>query len=365
MARLCAFPSPNAPMNHLSTSPGFMPYFAYPNAYELYDTLIPHVYSVTLVHPPHVALITRAQVKTDRKAAETLAQLHAAGLLPGIWVPPVEIRELGSLIAYRRRMVSLSTQAKNRLHAILHRNRIMPPEGEAFTDDKLDWWLNLSVSEMEQFRVRSNLDTLAFAQSQLAKISEKLTDIAAQDDQVPLLIQLPGFGIVTAITILAAIGDITRFPSAKHLVGYAGLGTRVHDSGLTHKTGGITKSGRRDLRGAMIQAARVAAQHDPEWRAELERLRNRMIYQKAVVAIARKLLVVVWHVLIKEEADRHADPERVATKLMMHAYALKEQRRPNGQTPPEYVHQQLDRLGIPLQSFRMNGRTVVLQPADS
>jgi transposase len=334
------------------------------NAYELYDTLIPHVHSVTLVHPPHVALITRAQVKTDRKAAQTLAQLHAAGLLPGIWVPPVEIRERRALIAHRKRMIALSTQAKNRLHSILHRNRILPPEGEAFTDDKLDWWLGLSISEMEQFRVQSNLDTLAFAQSQLAKILEQLIDIAAQDDRVPLLIQLPGFGIVTAITILAAIGDITRFPSAKHLVGYAGLGARVHDSGLTHKTGSITKSGRRDLRGAMIQAARVAGQHDPQWRAELERLRKRMIYQKAVVAVARKLLVVVWHVLIKEEADRHADPKRVATKMMLHAYALKEQRR-YGQTAPEYVHQQLDRLGIPLQSFRMNGRTVVLTTADS
>lgn len=335
------------------------------NSYELYDTLIPRVHSVTLVHPPYVALITRAQVKTDRKAAETLAQLHAAGLLPGIWVPPVEIRELRALIAYRSRMIGLSTQAKNRLHSILHRNRILPPEGEPFTDDKLDWWLSLSISKMEHFRVQSNLDTLAFAQSQLTKILENLTDIAAQDDRVPLLIQLPGFGMVIAMTILAAIGDITRFPTAKQLVGYAGLGARVHDSGLTHKTGGITKSGRRDLRSAMIQAARVAAQHDPKWRTEMDRLRNRMIYQKAIVAIARKLLVVVWHVLTKDEADRHADPKKVATNLMLHAYALKEQRRPIGQTAPEYVHHQMDRLDIPLQSFRMNGRTVVLPPTDS
>lgn len=334
------------------------------NSYELYDTLTPHVHSVTLVHPPYVALITRAQVKTDRKAAETLAQLHAAGLLPGIWVPPVDTRELRALIAYRRRMVSLSTQAKNRLHAILHRNRILPPEGETFTDDKLDWWLNLPISTMEQFRVQSNLDTLAFAQSQIAKILENLTDLAAQDDRVPLLIQLPGFGLVIAMTILAAIGDITRFPTAKHLVGYAGLGARVHDSGLTHKTGGITKSGRRDLRSVMIQAARVAAQYDPKWQTEMDRLRQRMIYQKAVVAIARKLLVVVWHILTKNEADRQADPKKVATKLMMHAYTLTERRRPNGQTAPEYVQSQIARLGIPLQSFQMNGRTVVLPPTN-
>jgi transposase len=160
------------------------------NSYDLHDTIRPYVHSVTLVHPPYVALITRAQVKTDRKAAETLAQLHAAGLLPGIWVPPVEVRELRALIAHRRRMVSLSTQAKNRLHAILHRHRLLPPEGETFTDDKLEWWLALPISPMEQFRVQSNLDTLAFAQAQLAKIQVQLTDLAAADDRVPLLIQL-------------------------------------------------------------------------------------------------------------------------------------------------------------------------------
>src|SRR5690242_21766045 len=65
--------------------------------------------------------------------------------------------------------------------------------------------------------------------------------------QVPFLIQLPGIGLVGAMTILAAVGDITRFPTAKHLVGYAGLGTRIHASGQVHRSGGITKRGRRDL----------------------------------------------------------------------------------------------------------------------
>jgi hypothetical protein len=166
------------------------------------------------------------------------------------------------------------------------------------------------------------------------------------------------------MTILGAVGDIHRFPTAKHLVGYAGLGAHVYDSGLTRKTGGITKSGRRDLRHALIQAARVAVKFDPQWRAELEKLRQRLIYQKAIVAIARKLLVIVWHVLTKGEADRHADPQRVAAKLMTHAYNLTEQRRPAGQSGSAYVRQQLDRLGLQLESFQMNGRKIVLPPAD-
>ena len=332
------------------------------NSFELYDELIPYVHSVTLVHPPHVALIVRAQVKTDKKAALTLAQLHAAGLLPGIWVPPVEIRELRALVAQRMKMVRLSTQAKNRLHSTLHRHHIPLPEGEAFTEGQRQWWHNLPISKLEQARVASDWETLTFAQGQIERTEDSLADFAAQDEQVLFLLQLPGFGLVVALTVLAAIGDIERFPSASQLVGYAGLGTRVHGSGLTHHTGRITKAGRRDLRAALVQAARVAVKFNAKWRAELEKKEARMGYQKAIVAIARKLLVAVWHVWTKKTADRFAEPKKVAAKLIVHAHNLRRGRRPDGQTAAEYVSQQLERLGLQVQSFRMGKRTVILPP---
>ena len=81
--------------------------------------------------------------------------------------------------------------------------------------------------------------------------------------QVPFLVQLPGLGVLSALRILAAIGEITRFPSAKHLVGYAGLGASVHQSGATDRGGRITKQGRSDLRGVMVEAAWVAVEHHP------------------------------------------------------------------------------------------------------
>ncbi|HEX7975583.1 MAG TPA: IS110 family transposase [Anaerolineales bacterium] len=99
-------------------------------------------------------------------------------------------------------------------------------------------------------------------------------EAAAQDESIPLLVQVPGVAMLTAITILAAIGDIRRFPSAKKLVGYAGLGARVHDSGEKHSRGGITKQGRRDLRIAMVSAANHAAAlgEHPFWKREFQRL---------------------------------------------------------------------------------------------
>jgi transposase len=330
------------------------------NSFELHDELVDKVHSVTLVHPPHVALIVRAQVKTDKKAALNLAQLHAAGLLPPVWVPPVEIRELRALMAHRRKMVRLGTQAKNRMHSTLHRLKILPPEGDIFTDDKEEWWLELPLSLLEKAQIESNWATWMFAQEQIKQMETIMADYSAQDERIPYLIQLPGFGLVVALTVLAAIGDIRRFPTARHLVGYAGLGARVHDSGLTHKTGRITKAGRRDLRGAMVQAARIAARYNPKWESELKRLEVRMGYQKAIVAISRKLLVVVWHVMTKQIADRHAEPEQVARKLLFHAYALGKERRPEGQTSMEYVREHLDQLNMDVKSFKLSGKQVKL-----
>jgi len=316
------------------------------NAYQLYDDLLPHVHSVTVVHPPHVALITRAQVMTDRIAARTLANLYAVGLLPSIWIPPLEVRDHRALVGQRSKMVRLSTQAKNRLHALLHRHHFLPPAGKLFDPDNRKWWLGLEISALELARVRCDLDTLLFAQAQIRLLEETMLVLSVQDERVVLLLQLPGVGLVTAITLLAAIGDISRFAQAKNLVGYAGLGARVHDSGQTHHTGHITKAGRRDLRAAMIEVAHTAARTHPYWRAELARLEPRLGKNKAIVAIARKLLVAVWHILSKDGPGRFADPERVARKLLEHASRLGRARRPQGQTAVQYVRHQLDRLGL-------------------
>ncbi len=315
------------------------------NTYLIYDTLLPQVHSVIAVHPPSVALVTYAQVKTDKKAALALAQLHAAGLLTGVWIPPHEVRDLRALIVRREKMVRLSTMAKNRLHSMLHRNHLVLGE-KPFTPEQCTWWESLPLSSTEQFLVHSDLDTLEFAQKQVEQVEECLKQVSAQDERIPLLVQLPGVAMLTAITILAAVGDITRFPNAKKLVGYAGLGTRVHDSGMTHNSGRITKAGRRDVRHAMVNAANRAVQHHPHWKKEFARLEPHLGRSKAVVAIARKLLVAVWHVLSEKAADRYADPRSVACSFLAHAYQVGVKNLPEGQSAVGFTRKQLDRLGI-------------------
>ena len=118
-------------------------------------------------------------------------------------------------------------------------------------------------------------------------MTEIMDEMAVEQEEIGRLLHLAGFGVVTAVTVWAAIGDIRRFAEPKYLVGYAGLGTRVHDSGMTNRSGKITKAGRRDLRTVLIEAANVAANNHPHWKAELARLEPRLGRNKAVVAIAR------------------------------------------------------------------------------
>ncbi len=316
------------------------------NTWQIYDELAEYAGSVTVVHPPHVALITRSQVMNDKIAASILARLLAKGLLVGIWVPPQEVRELRGLVAQRQKMTRLATQAKNRLHAVIQRHHLNPPAGNPFAKSKNSWWEALSLGKLEKMNLQSDLETFQFAEKQEARLQAEMTGIAAENEEIGRLLHISGFGVITAVTVYAAIGDIGRFEEAKKLVGYAGLGTRVHDSGLTMRTGKITKAGRRDLRVALVEAAHVAANTHPHWKAELARLQPRLGYNKAIVAIARKLLISVWHILSRKVADRFVEPEKVAQKMLRFAYEVGKENRPGRQTAASFARDRLDVLGL-------------------
>jgi len=281
----------------------------------------------------------------DKIAASILARLLAKGLLVGIWVPPQEVRELRGLVAQRRKMTHLATQAKNRLHAVIQRHHLKPPAGNPFAKTNNGWWLALPLGKLEKMNLQSDLETLQFAEQQEVRIQKEMTGIAAEDEEIGRLLHISGFGVISAVTVYAAIGDIRRFAEPNKLVGYAGLGARVHDSGMTTRTGKITKAGRRDLRVALVEAAHVVANSHPHWKAELARLEPRLGYNKAIVSIARKLLITVWYVL-QGKADKYAEPKAVAQKMLKFAYTVGRANRAKGQTAAQFARIRMDALGL-------------------
>jgi transposase len=330
------------------------------NAWAIYDLVVPLVADVQVAHPGLVKLISQARVKTDTRDTWHLARLLAAHLIPQVWVPPPAVREVRALVAHRARLVCQRTQATNRIHSVLTSHNLPWPAQETA-------WDALPLAPLEILRLTQDRHLVTDLTELLRTVDQHLMQLSvAEPWATPMvyLMQLPGVGVITGMTILAAIGAITRFPSAAKLVGYSGLGASVHASGQTYQTGQMTKQGRRELRTALIEVAWSAVRHDPGWRARYERLAAKKGAGKAIGAIARKLLVVIWHVLTAQVAHRDADPERVVRTFwrwgITGGLATSQ-----GMTRAAFVRQRLDqlRLGTTLTTFMYGGRRVLLPPS--
>lgn len=339
------------------------------NAWQLYDQVVSRVASVTVANPLLVKWISSAAIKTDPHDTLKLARLLAAGLIPAVWVPPEPVRQLRALVSHRRRLIRQRTQARNRLHSVLHRHNISPPEGELFATTQREWWRQLPLESLEQLLVGQDLQLLDGLVPLLDAVEHQLCLESVKEPwagQVPYLVQQTGIGVLTAMILIAAIGEIARFPHAQQLVGYAGLGAAVHDSADTHRPGHITKQGRRDLRAAMVEAAWVAVIHSAHWKARFEYLCRHLTREKAIVAIARQMLVVVWHVWHDREPDEHMDAAAVARKMMTWAEQGGKAMHPD-LTATQFVRLQLDRLGIgqDLTELHYGSHLYKLPPAGS
>jgi transposase len=328
------------------------------NVWDLYDIVAPLATRTVVAHAGAVRQIAEARVKTDKEDVKRLLRLLIADIVPEVWVPPAEVRELRGLISYRQRLTKTGTMVRNRLQSLLHRHNILLPKGK-LQDDA--WWQAQQISPMEQLQIRQELAMLEELDRHKTEVDAELGRQCLKEpwgQQAVRLLQLPGFGVVMSMVVLSAIGDIQRFETAKHLVGYAGLGAGVHDSGKEHIEKRITKSGRKELRWAMVEVAWQAIRISPYWKEQYETYLRRMRRpNQAIVVIARKLLVAVWQVLTKEETDLHASEEDLAYKMLVLSWDLDESVR-MGLTYKQFAKYALMKLGIETDIIRFVRRNV-------
>ena len=317
------------------------------NVWDTYDIVAPLASRVLVANAAAVGEIAGARVKTDKEDIKRLLKLLFGGIVPEVWVPPAHVRELRAFISYRNRLVKMATMIRNRLNSLLHKHSLMLPK-EGILDQA--WWdMQSSISTLEKMQIRQELYLLAEIKKLQSAVHEELEKQSIGElwgKQALQLMQLPGVGVIVAMTVLSAIGDITRFAGAKQLVGYAGLGAGVHSSGKTHKEKRITKKGRKELRWIMVEAAWRAVRMSPYWKGEYEKYLRRMRKpNQAIVVIARKLLVAIWHVLTKEETDVHASEDDLAYKMLLLSWSLTENVR-QGMTYKQYAKYALMKLGV-------------------
>jgi len=333
------------------------------NVWDIYDIVAPLVNYVVVAHAGGVRQIAEARVKTDKKDVERLIRLLIADIVPEVWVPPAHVRELRGMISYRNRLVKTSTMIRNRLQSLIHRHNLILPKG-ALTDQA--WWDGQRISALEKIQIRQELAMLDEIAKHKAEVDGELGRQSLGETwnkQAVRLLQLSGFGVVLSMTVLSAIGDVSRFESAKKLVGYSGLGAGVHDSGKEHIEKRITKSGRKELRWALVEAAWRAIRISPYWKEQYEKYLRRMRKpNQAIVVIARKLLVAVWHVLTKEETDIHVSEEDLAYKMLVLAWDLNEDVR-MGLTYKQFAKYALMKLGVETDITRFVRKNVARRVA--
>lgn len=335
------------------------------NVWDIYDIVAPLTTRTVVAHAGAVRQIAEARVKTDKEDVKRLIRLLIADIVPEVWVPPMEVRELRGMISYRNRLVKMGTMIRNRLQSLLHRHNILLPKG-GLRDEA--WWQAQKMSELEKIQIRQELGMLAEIEQHKAEVDAGLGRQCLSEawgKQAVRLLQLPGFGVVMTMIVLSAIGDIQRFESAKYLVGYAGLGAGIHESGKEHIEKRITKSGRKELRWAMVEAAWQAIRISPYWKEQYEKYLRRMRKpNQAIVVIARKLLVAVWHVLTKEETDIHASEEDLAYKMLVLSWDLDEDVR-MGLTYKQFAKYALMQLGVETDITRFVRKNVARRVASN
>jgi transposase len=286
------------------------------NAWEIARIIEPHVGQVLVVHPGDTG-IRQARAKTDRLDARALARLLAAGSLDGLWMPDEQIRALRRRLARRSQLVRARTRAKNECHAVLVRRLIAKPAvSDLFGLGGRQWLRELELPLEERETVDGCLRQIDFLDCEVAALESAIAKDALTLPQILRLMTVPGVNVIVAATFLAAVGDISRFPTSRQLVGYLGLDPRVRQSGSTPATHGrISKQGSASARHALVEAGWSVVRQPGPLHAFYQRIRARRGHQVAVVAAARKLACLFWCMLTRGEDYAFQQPSLTRKKL--------------------------------------------------
>jgi transposase len=249
---------------------------------------------VHIAHPRKMQLIAKSTKKTDVEDARVLAQLLASGYFPEAHKSSEEIYQLRLLLRERAFIIRQRTSIKNQIHGIattqgLH---LIHSGNPLFKRGKQ------AIMESDNFVLKQLHHVIDDMDARILPFDTALHEALAQHTTAQLLMSVPGVGVITALTIVAEVDGFERFASPQKLASFAGLVPRQRSSGNVVKYGAITHAGSAPLRTVLVETAmRIRGNNAPELFAHIQRLCTRTSPKKARVALARKLLCIMWHMV--------------------------------------------------------------------
>lgn len=311
-------------------------YEAGPCGYGLYRQLIGLGHDCEVVAPSLIPCKAGERLKTDRRDALHLARLHRSGELTAVWVPDQEQEAIRDLTRAREDMKSLELKARQRLGAFLLRHgRVYRGGKSRWTQMHWRWLESLTfASPVQQIVLQEYMDAVKSAQRRVAALAKQM-ELSLQTWSLrpvaEALMALRGVSLITAMTVLAELGDITRFDNPRQLMAYLGLVPSEHSSGGTRRQGSITRTGNGHVRRVLVEAAwnyRFAARktgaiarraeqtservQDMAWEAQkrlCERYRALIAAGKeknrVTTAVARELSGFIWAIACEAMGKAH------------------------------------------------------------
>ncbi len=283
--------------------------------YDLFESLS-GVKKVVLAHPPRVKAIAAAKIKTDKIDAQILAQLLRVGMIPEVWIPPKAIRVLKDLVRFRAFAVKVKTMTKNRIHDLLNKAHVLPPDvKDLFGHYGRQWLAEIKLSNDHQDRLlRIHLALLDTLEKTEQEVRHWINQELQSNSDLQLVKTIPGIGEVMGAVIVLEIGDVNRFPDARHLHSYCGLIPSTHASGKVSYHGRLVR-GNKWLRWAFVEAAHTSLRVSPYFRRHYNRVRIYAGTQAASISCARKLATVTYHVLKEQRVYREISTDENQSRL--------------------------------------------------
>ena len=270
----------------------------------LLDHFEPYVHSVHVATPYKVRIIAESKCKTDKYDSRILAELLRVNFLPESWIPPVELRSFRNIIRQRHRLVKTTVMYKNYIRHLLFLHGIALKVSNIASAKARREIKRLYLPETTRQSVEQCLQVIGNLGEMINVLDDQIELQSANNETIELLKTIPGIGQLWAATIYGEVGDINRFSSAKAFASYTGLVPSVRSSGESSHYGGITHQGSCPLRNALVEAAIRTIRKSPP----LNRMYHRIVYrsnsQKARVAVARKLAVIIYKMLKNKEPFR-------------------------------------------------------------
>src|SRR3989344_1211585 len=279
------------------------------------DELEARGFTVRLVDVYKSKLIAGTKLKNDKVDSKILADMMRSDFLPEAYRAPKETRDSREFMRSRAFLVRLRVRIRNRIHMMLQKHGILCPWTDLFGKSGLLWLKEQKLGEVYKRELSSLLVLFRELSLHVAERDKRCVQMCTQSKEAKLLMTIPGIGVVTSLTMLAEIGDYTRFPSPEKLASFAGLVSSSNSSGEKLRFGHITHRGSVWLRTALVESTGKVSKkwgylHDFYWS-----LRERKGNKIARVALARKMLTLSWHLIKKNQSFDPRRTDSVKTEI--------------------------------------------------